>query len=113
MAIDHHIALRIRERRIAMGLTQRQLGQMIGLTGTQVQKYEHGLDRVSAGFLYKIAGALSSPLEYFYQGLREEVTFLPALRGRFLMETIRTFDNIKNKEHRKAFCQLVRALAER
>jgi DNA-binding XRE family transcriptional regulator len=48
-AADNHIAGRIRERRIMLGLTQQQLAEMIGVTYQQAHKYERGINRVSAG----------------------------------------------------------------
>ena len=65
-AIDCHVGSRIRERRIALGLTRRQLGEMIGLTCPQIHKYEWGFNRVSAGKLFEIACALRAPITYFF-----------------------------------------------
>jgi transcriptional regulator with XRE-family HTH domain len=53
---DDHIGGRIRERRIMLGLTQHQLTEMIGVTYQQAHKYERGINRVSAGRLFEIAG---------------------------------------------------------
>jgi transcriptional regulator with XRE-family HTH domain len=71
-AIDDHVGGRIRERRIMLGLTQKQLAEMIGVTYQQAHKYERGINRVSAGRLFKIARALSAPITYFYEGIGEE-----------------------------------------
>jgi DNA-binding XRE family transcriptional regulator len=63
--IDDHIGGRIRERRIMLGISQQQLAEMIGVTYQQAHKYEHGINRVTAGRLYEIARALSAPITYF------------------------------------------------
>ncbi len=60
---------RLRQRRIALGISQEQLGTELGLTFQQVQKYEKGQNRISAGRLYKIALILSVSVEHFYEGL--------------------------------------------
>jgi transcriptional regulator with XRE-family HTH domain len=65
---DRHVASRIRLRRLQMGMSQEDLALSLNLTFQQVQKYEKGTNRVSAGRLYDIATALSVPLEFFYEG---------------------------------------------
>jgi DNA-binding XRE family transcriptional regulator len=67
-AIDNHVGIRIRERRIMLGLTQQQLAKMIGVTYQQTRKYERGINRVSAGTLFEIARSLNAPISYFYEG---------------------------------------------
>ena len=110
-AIDRHVAARIRERRIRLGLTQQQLGEMIGLSDQQIYKYECGLNRVSASSLYEIARLLNEPITYFYDGLSEEAARPATPRQRVLLETTRNFAAIKNEKHQEAFSQLVRVLA--
>jgi transcriptional regulator with XRE-family HTH domain len=67
--VDAHVGRRLRQRRIALGISQEQLGAELGLTFQQVQKYEKGQNRISAGRLYKIAHILSVSVEHFYEGL--------------------------------------------
>src|SRR5689334_3817554 len=64
--IDRRVADRIRERRLRLGLTQQALARMIGVAFQQAHKYEHGLSRISAGRLYRIAAALQTPIDYFF-----------------------------------------------
>ena len=64
--VDHQVGRRIRQARRAAKLTQGQLGDMIGLTFQQVQKYEKGVNRVSAGTLYEIAKAFDIPISWFF-----------------------------------------------
>ncbi|WP_273758572.1 helix-turn-helix transcriptional regulator [Bartonella sp. AU55XJBT] len=64
--IDISIGKRIRQRRIAMGLTQKALGSFLGVSFQQIQKYEKGLNRVSASCLLEIATQLQVPISFFY-----------------------------------------------
>ena len=108
--IDAHVATRIRKRRLVLGLTQRQLGNAIGVTARQVYKYEQGLNRVSVGTLYAIAQALDVSVTYLFKGIGEaarvEKPYVP-----LLTETTLHFSAIQNERHQEAFCQLVRVLA--
>jgi len=67
--VDVHIAARLFELRKASGLTQKALGDAVGVTFQQVQKYEHARNRVSASMLYGLARALGVPLWAFFEGL--------------------------------------------
>ncbi len=67
--IDAYIGSRVRLRRMTIGVSQEQLGDALGLTFQQVQKYEKGQNRIGAGRLYRIAQILSTPVGYFYEGL--------------------------------------------
>lgn len=64
--IDQRVALRIRERRLRLGMTQQHLAEMIGVAFQQAHKYERGLSRVSAGRLFHIATVLDTPITYFF-----------------------------------------------
>ncbi len=64
--IDQRVAMRIRERRRRLGITQQRLAAMIGVAFQQAHKYERGLSRVSAGRLYHIATVLDAPIAYFF-----------------------------------------------
>lgn len=67
--IYHQVAARIRQRRLNLGMSQRKLGQMIGASYRQVDKYERGLNRVSASVLYAVSQALGVPVEYFFNAV--------------------------------------------
>jgi transcriptional regulator with XRE-family HTH domain len=70
--IDAHVGQRIRQRREALGISQGRLGRHLGLTFSQVQKYEKGSNRVGAGRLFQIAAYLKVPTSYFFDGLDDE-----------------------------------------
>jgi transcriptional regulator with XRE-family HTH domain len=110
-AIDAHVGARIRQRRIEVGLSQRQLAEMIGISNGLLHKYEHGLNRVGVGLFYKISCKLEVPIVYFYDGLAEQPPYLRVPHSSLLLETTSNFATIKNRKHREAFSDLVRALA--
>jgi transcriptional regulator with XRE-family HTH domain len=68
-SIDLHVGRRVRRRRRLMGMTQQQLADMVGIRFQQVQKYECGANRITASRLFELSGALSVPVQYFYDGL--------------------------------------------
>ena len=70
--IDAHVGQRVRLRRVLVGMSQERLGELLGLTFQQVQKYEKGLNRIGAGRLYEIAGILGVPIGFFYDGIEED-----------------------------------------
>ncbi|GBD42646.1 hypothetical protein HRbin40_00101 [bacterium HR40] len=114
--VDMHVSLRIRQRRITLGLTQQQMADLIGVTYQQAHKYETGVNRISAGRLYHIAKALGVDVNYFFEGLDDgtqgrvsERRLMP--QQRLLLELARHFANIANRRHQEALCNLARALA--
>jgi transcriptional regulator with XRE-family HTH domain len=111
VSIDTHVGARIRERRIMLGLTQQHLAEMIGVTYQQEHKYEHAINRVSAGRLYEIARVLNAPIAYFYEGLSLETPRPTPAHQRMLLMVTRNFSEIHNEKHRQAVSQLARVLA--
>jgi transcriptional regulator with XRE-family HTH domain len=67
--VDAYVGGQVRVRRMMLGISQEQLGEALGLTFQQIQKYEKGQNRIGAGRLYRISQILSVPVEFFYQGL--------------------------------------------
>jgi transcriptional regulator with XRE-family HTH domain len=67
--IDVHVGGRVRMRRMMIGMSQEKLGESLGLTFQQVQKYEKGANRIGASRLYQIGRVLGVSIEYFYDGL--------------------------------------------
>lgn len=66
--IDRHVGGKVRARRLVLGMTQEKLGNAIGLTFQQVQKYEKGTNRIGASRLQQIAGVLQVPPAFFFEG---------------------------------------------
>lgn len=69
--IDAYVGHRMRQRRESLGVSQGRLGRHLGLTFSQVQKYEKGTNRIGAGRLYLLADFLGVPVQYFFEGLDE------------------------------------------
>lgn len=114
--VDHYVSLRIRQRRIMLGLTQQQMAELIGVTYQQAHKYETGINRISAGRLYQIAQALGVDIGYFFDDLDPEqqnkaksTEMMP--QQRMLLELARNFAAIGNRKHQDAICNLARVLA--
>ncbi len=67
--IDKHVGQQLRTRRVSMGLSQEKLGERLGLTFQQVQKYEKGANRIGASRLYEIANVLDVSVQYFFENI--------------------------------------------
>src|SRR3954451_18428917 len=106
--IDRHIGARVRERRIALGLTQQQLGELIGTTYQQAHKYEKALNRIAAGRLHALARALGVEPGYFFEGLGEPAR--PTGQQRLLLELGRSFAALPRRQQ-EALTELARVLA--
>ena len=71
--IDKYVGLRVRGRRKELKLSQEALAARLGLTFQQIQKYERGTNRISAGRLHELARALDASIMYFYRGVEEVI----------------------------------------
>ena len=71
--IDVHVGARVRLRRTLLGLSQEKLGDAIGLTFQQVQKYERGANRIGASRLFDMSRVLNVPISYFYEDMDDAV----------------------------------------
>lgn len=69
--IDAHVGARIRLRRTLMGMSQERLGEALGLTFQQVQKYERGVNRVGASRLFDLSRVLDVPISFFFDDMPE------------------------------------------
>src|SRR5271155_462078 len=67
--VDVQVGNRVRIRRMLIGMSQERLGDLLGLTFQQVQKYEKGVNRIGAGRLYEVSRILNVPIDFFYEGL--------------------------------------------
>ena len=108
--VDRHVGARMRERRIMLGLTQQQMAELIGVSSQQAHKYETGINRVSAGQLYRIAEALGVEPAYFFDGLGTGRPAEP--RQRMMLELARSFVALPSRRHQEALAELARALNE-
>lgn len=67
--IDIHVGARLRLRRVLLGLSQADLGERVGLTFQQIQKYERGANRIGASRLYELTQILDVPVSFFFDGI--------------------------------------------
>ena len=115
--IDVHVGLRIRRRRETLGISQGRLGRHLGLTFSQIQKYEKGSNRISSGRLYQIATYLGVPPSHFFVGLAGEADAgdAQAANGSVRRDEFATlgdaFAAINNDGTRASVLALVRSLA--
>jgi transcriptional regulator with XRE-family HTH domain len=72
---DRHVGMRLRERRMTLGMTQQQLAELIGVTYQQAYKYETGLNRLAAGQLWRMAQGLGVEVDYFFASLGGKPAF--------------------------------------
>lgn len=111
--VDVHVGKRIRHRRWMIGITQQQLADSVGIKFQQIQKYETGMNRVSASRLWGIADALDVPVSFFFEGLEEgEVAARDdsVVADREAMELVRAYSAIPEQQRRKLF-DLARVLS--
>jgi transcriptional regulator with XRE-family HTH domain len=114
--IDAHVGERIRLRRTELGLTQEQLAEALDVSYQQIQKYETGANRVSAGRILEIARKLGVDVGYFFEGLSDDDAGLPLEHGgrqRAAIELVRKFGQIKDPEVRAAIAGLVKTIVDR
>jgi transcriptional regulator with XRE-family HTH domain len=107
--VDASIGKHVRARRLLLGISGRQLAEIIGVTTQQVHKYETGVDRISAGLLYVVAEALDTPISYFFGRLSAKQVPV-GQRQRMLMEFTHNFGEIQNENHQKAIGNVIRLL---
>ena len=121
--VDVHVGKRVRPRRWMVGMTQQQLGDIVGIKFQQIQKYETGMNRISASRLWDIAQALDVSISFFFEGFEsEEVAAEAAMaatqdtRGDLLadkeaLELVRSYYAIPEAQRRRLF-DLARVLSD-
>ena len=130
-AVDIHVGARLRLRRTLLGISQEKLGEAVGLTFQQIQKYERGANRVGASRLYEFSRVLDIPVSYFFEEMNDKTV---ATRGRRIapkelgdqdqaelasnplarretLELVRAYYKIGNTKVRKRTFELVKSLA--
>ncbi|XSG81572.1 MAG: helix-turn-helix domain-containing protein [Methyloligella sp. ZOD6] len=123
--VDAHVGSRVRLRRMLLGMSQERLGESMGLTFQQVQKYEKGVNRIGASRLFQISKILDVPVQFFFEeapqfdgsaptGMAEaesETFILEFLNSREGLELNRAFVKISDPKVRKSVVDLVRSLS--
>jgi transcriptional regulator with XRE-family HTH domain len=108
--IDVHVGLRIRQRRILLGMTQERLGAAVGLSFQMVQKYEVGINGISASRLVELANALDVPPSLFFEGRPRSSAKVP-LYKRETLELVHAYLAIHNPTVRESIAETIRAIA--
>lgn len=126
--IDLHVGGRVRMRRMIVGMSQERLGEALGLTFQQVQKYEKGANRIGASRLQQISHILEVPVEFFFEGLPTagEAAFSagglneapsPGYVSNFLtssegVQLTKAFMRIRDEKVRRKIIEMVGAVAD-
>jgi transcriptional regulator with XRE-family HTH domain len=114
--IDIYVGGRLRARRTELGISQGRLGRQLGLSFSQVQKYEKGSNRIGAGRLYQVAELLGVSVLYFFDGLKGGA---PEIAGKSAPVTADTgrvqdvFARISDPEVRHALISLASSMADK
>ncbi len=106
--VDIHVGARVRMRRKLLGMTQTGLGDALGLTFQQVQKYERGMNRIGSGRLYDLARVFDVSVEHFFEDMPpEEAASSLATKGRSRMKKLPSYE--PNPMLKRETLELVRA----
>lgn len=122
--IDKHVGSRVRMRRMMISMSQEKLGDALGLTFQQVQKYEKGTNRIGASRLQQISGILGVPVSFFFEGAPtvgsktggKVETVSPSIISDFLATTdgldfVKAFQKIKSPKTRRSIVKLTENIA--
>lgn len=132
--IDQHVGLRLKMRRSFLGISQNKIGEMIGITFQQVQKYEKGLNRIGSSRLYEFSKILMVPVSYFFEGLEEKSLTTSILndnsesyscsgntstellentvKEKEILQLIKFYTRIKDENTRKSVLNLAKSLSK-
>ncbi len=121
--IDIYVGKKLRMRRTLLGMSQTDLGQALGLTFQQIQKYEQGSNRIGSSRLYDLAKVLDVPVTYFFEELEEAMVANgitsegPDLRKdpaakRETLELVRSFSRIDDQSVRNSILTMIDTLSD-
>ena len=129
--IDVHVGSRVRLRRTLLGMSQEKLGEAIGLTFQQVQKYERGANRIGASRLFDLSRVLDVPVSFFFDDMPADPDSIPTSEGsvggfgeeksssfepdpmakRETLELVRAYYRITDPQVRKRLFELTKSVA--
>ena len=115
--VDDYVGTRIRQRRLELGQSQTELAAALGITFQQIQKYENGTNRVSAGRLYAVARHLRVTFDYFFEGVgspaaRQPIPELLFKNDKQVIGLVRNFTQISDAGTRSAVAGLISTIAK-
>ena len=126
-AVDVHVGGRVRQRRTMLGMSQEKLGEALGLTFQQVQKYERGANRIGASRLHHMSEVLGVPISYFFEDISPSFTKKRGKAGlaeaqaeyehdpmakRETLELVRSYYKIKDPKVRRRIFDLTKQLGK-
>ena len=121
--VDSYVGSRLRLQRTLMGMSQEKLGNSVGLTFQQIQKYERGLNRIGSSRLYQFCKVLDVPVSFFFDEMPgdmgsqpfstsqvQKATYDEDMSRRETLELVRAYYRIDNRNTRKRIYELVKAV---
>ncbi|MEP3047151.1 MAG: helix-turn-helix transcriptional regulator [Roseibium sp.] len=117
-SVDLHVGGRIRLRRMMLGLSQQKLGETLGMSFQQVQKYEKGTNRIGAGRLYSLSLALKAPVSFFFEGIEDmdtaedATTLMDLMQSPDAVKLSMAFEKISDPDVRNNIIKLTQAIAK-
>ena len=124
--IDIHVGSRVRLRRTLLGLSQTKLGDALGLTFQQIQKYERGANRIGSSRLYKLSKILDIPVSFFFEEIKDKsvgrrktsinqepyISETEKMSRRQTLELVRAYYKIEDPKVRKNIFEMMKSLAK-
>lgn len=125
--VDIYVGKRLKQSRLASGMSQEALAHTVGVTFQQIQKYERGSNRMGASRLYEFSKILNVSVDYFFEGFEDSEPLTkptgmaesratyqhePSPAGREALEFVRAYQKLRDPKTRKAVNDLIRSLAE-
>ncbi len=108
--IDVYVGARVRQRRVLLGMNQTKLGDALGMSFQQVQKYENGKNRISASKLFKLSQVFDVSIEYFFDEM-PPVVVASTMMTRETLKLVRAYYEIEDAKIRKHVYELTKTLA--
>ena len=121
--VDSHVGSRLRLRRTLLGMSQERLGNSVGLTFQQIQKYERGLNRIGSSRLYQFCKVLGVPVSFLFDEMPcdtgsqpfsasqvQQDSYDEDMSRRETLELVRAYYRIDNRNTRKRIYELVKAI---
>ena len=121
--VDSHVGSRLRLRRTLLGMSQERLGNSVGLTFQQIQKYERGHNRIGSSRLYQFCKVLGVPVSFLFDEMPSDAGSQPFSASQFqqdsydedmsrreTLELVRAYYRIDNRNTRKRIYELVKAI---
>ena len=122
--IDFYIASKLKETRALSKVTQREVGELIGVSLQQIQKYENGTNRISASKLYEFAQVFNKPIKFFFDGYvtdedfhnikfvpQKDLILLETKNNQELRKLVSAFNKIKNLHLKRNILTFINSLS--